>query len=314
MNNINAAYLDFAKEAVIKRSLEEKQKIFIHQIEHAGYGAILSRLMTGFNLSLATNSNYYFEINSNYLVEEMFDIRVKKLPTNKQELVIWDFFQHTWNADITTRAEHQFPVCPIDINLVISRHQWCSIIANIIFGRPSEYLKKHIQQKKIEINWEKYPKYIGLHIRRGDKNTENPIIPINIYVNYLNEIYKVNPGSDLGIYLSSDSEKTYDDLSKFIDKDLIVFDLNEKRYNNYNAGMVQKNKELAFQESLTCAKNITILGECDYVLGMSTAQFTWLGGLLSVYKAKLDTSKHIMIDPFTNKRGHWANYYGFNLI
>jgi len=314
MNYFHSSPLDATKEIVIKTSLEKNKKIFIHQVEHAGYGAILSRLMTGFNLSLVTKSNYYFEINSSYLIEEMFNIQVKKIPSDSQEIILWDFFQHTWNADLVTRAEHQFPCCPIDINPKISRHQWCSILANIIFGTPSKYLNEHIAKKKEELNWKKYTRYIGLHVRRGDKSTENPIIPINVYVEHLNEIYKANPGVNLGIYLSSDSEKTYEDLSRFLSKDLIVFDLNEKRYDNYNAGMVQQNRELSLQESLTCAKNISILGDCDYVLGMSTAQFTWLGGLLAVYNSKLDTTRHQMIDPFTNQKGHWANYYGFNLF
>jgi hypothetical protein len=75
--------------------------------------------------------------------------------------------------------------------------------------------------------------------------------------------------------------------------------------------MVLAKNELSYQESLTAAKNILLLGECDYVVGMSTAQFTWLGGLLAVFRANLDTERHIMIKPFDGTVGHWSNYYGF---
>ena len=109
-----------------------------------------------------------------------------------------------------------------------------------------------------------------------------------------------------------ESKKAYFELCSLIPKEQILFDLNEDRYDNYNAGMVLENPELALQESLTAAKNIKLLGECDYVIGMSTAQFTWLGGLLAVYNNNLDISRHIMICPHTNRMGHWANYYGFN--
>ena len=77
--------------------------------------------------------------------------------------------------------------------------------------------------------------------------------------------------------------------------------------------MVANNLELALQESLTAAKNIFLLGECNYVVGMMHAQFSWLGGLLSVFNNQLDTSRHIMLDSYTGMRGHWAVFYGFPL-
>ena len=90
-----------------------------------------------------------------------------------------------------------------------------------------------------------------------------------------------------------------------------IWDGEESRYNNYNAQMVSMYLNLTLQESLTAAKNICLLGECDYVIGMSTAQFTWIGGLLCVLRNQLDIRRHIMIDPFTGYRGHWAAFYGF---
>ena len=116
----------------------------------------------------------------------------------------------------------------------------------------------------------------------------------------------------MSIFLASDDPNTYNEFKKNLPNTDIVWDFDEPRFNNCNAQMVTSSPELAKQESLTAAKNICLLGECDYVIGMSTTQFTWIGGLLAVYKNNLDTSRHIMLDPFTRKRGHWACYYGFS--
>ena len=63
---------------LIEASIERKGSTLAHQVEHAGYGAILSRLMTGLNLSLVLKANYFFQINSFYRVEDLFEIDVKQ--------------------------------------------------------------------------------------------------------------------------------------------------------------------------------------------------------------------------------------------
>ena len=116
----------------------------------------------------------------------------------------------------------------------------------------------------------------------------------------------------LAVFLATDDLSCINEFRLQIDPNIsVLWDSDEHRYNNYNAQMVAANSELGRQESTTAAKNICLLGECDYVIGMSTAQFTWIGGLLAVYKHNMDTNRHIMIDPFTGRRGHWSTTYGF---
>jgi len=285
-----------------------------HQVEHAGYGAILSRLMTGLNLSLALDANYYFQINSFYQIENLFDIAVKQPleEASKNQIIKWDFFQDTWNADPQIRAEHQFPCCPLTNPNFINRHQWSAILAYAICGNPKPILRECINKLKHEVEWEARDLCVGLHVRRGDKNTECPYISTERYMDFLTQVSAQNPGKSIGVYLASDDPDTMKIFSKYENSSLhFIWDREEPRYNNYNAKMVSMDPNLAFQESLTAAKNICLLGECDYVIGMSTAQFTWIGGLLSAYKNQLDVRRHIMIDPFTGYRGHWASYYGF---
>jgi hypothetical protein len=305
--------VDSIYQAALAESIKGKSRTLFHKVEHAGYGAILSRLMTGLNISLALNARYTFSIESAYDVDSLFNLAVWHLGSGSKgsELIEWDFFRDTWNANPAVRANHQYPECPFELNYAMRRHQWCAILAQLICGNRNGSLESYINKFKAKAEWNKYGILIGIHVRRGDKNTECPYIPSEIYINEFLEIQKKYPNK-LSMFLASDDLDTYKEFKKNLPNTDIVWDFDEPRFNNYNAQMVTSSLELAKQESLTAAKNICLLGECDYVIGMSTAQFTWIGGLLAVYKNNLDTSRHIMLDPFTSKRGHWACYYGFS--
>lgn len=305
-------------DLAVSTSSQEKSSRLFHVVEHAGYGAILSRLMTGFNRSLVFGANYSFKIDSPYSIETLFDIPFKKSPTDRQgrkAVIEWDFFKETWDAPPTTRADHQFPKCPLSMDAPpLSRHQWCAILAKVICGRPLPELQEVIDTTKDRLGWSTYDLVIGLHVRRGDKNTEAPYIQIETYIHFVEQVCVQHPNKKIAIFLASDDPECYTEFkSKLSDMSnvAILWDLEEDRFNNYNAAMVKESATLAKQESITAAKNISLLGDCDCVIGMATAQFTWIGGLLCVFNHELDTSRHIMIDAKSNEQSHWASTYGF---
>ena len=305
---------DYYFQALLKASQVKTSQTLVHRVEHSGFGAITSRLMTGLNISLALDANYSFLIDSPYAVEAMFDIAVKQ-PIEKaqqQEIIEWDFMRDTWNAPPQIKADHQFPACPLQDGAELSRHQWCAVLAKTICGKPSAILKAEVEGLKDRIQWDSYDVHIGLHIRRGDKNTEVPYIPLEFYLLQIRRLVLCNPEKKILVFVSSDDPHALVELKEAVPDIDIAWDDLETRFNNFNAGMVRSNPALALQESLTAAKNIFLLGECDYVIGMTHAQFTWLGGLLSVFNNQLDTSRHIMLDPYTGLRSHWAAHYGFN--
>jgi len=307
--------VNYIYQAALAESIKGKSRTLFHKVEHAGYGAILSRLMTGLNISLALDARYTFSIESAYDIDSLFNIQVwQPVPASKSsKLIEWDFFQDTWNANPTIRVNHQYPECPLVLSHSMRRHQWCAILAQLICGRRNGSLESYINKFKAKVKWSEHEILIGIHVRRGDKNTECPYIPAVIYIDEFLEIQKRISPKKLSIFLASDDPDTYKEFKNSLPNTDILWDFHEPRFNNYNAHMVTFNPELAKQESLTAAKNICLLGECDYVIGMSTAQFTWIGGLLAVYKNNLDTSRHIMLDPFTKKRGHWACFYGLSV-
>ena len=304
-------------DKAISLSFEEKPSRLFHVIEHAGYGAILSRLMTGFNRSLELNANYSFKIDSPYSIEALFDIPFNQLHldiNDDKPIIEWDFFKDTWNAPKNIRANHQFPRCLLNIDgPPLSRHQWCAVLAKAICGNPLPELQILLESTKARLGWSGHDLVIGLHVRRGDKNTEAPYIHTETYLHFLEEICEQYPSKKIAVFLASDDPKCLLEFqSKLAKKNVsIIWDDTEERFNNYNAEMVKNNEDLAKQESITAAKNISLLGDCDYVIGMATAQFTWIGGLLCIFNHNLDTSRHIMIDAISNAQSHWACTYGF---
>lgn len=296
---------------------ERKSTVLYHVVEHAGFGAILSRLMTGLNRALDLRSNYAFHIQSSYIVDLLFDLSFQtKLDTHSsdQKVIHWDFFKETWNADSIQRANHQFPRCPIEHQgPPLSRHQWCAILAKAVCGRPLPRLDQAISEVKTRIGWHTYDHIIGIHVRRGDKNTEVPYIETQTYIHFLKRVLAQNPQQAFAVFLASDDPDSYAVFKAELEHLSIplLWDHQESRFNNYNASMVEQDPSLALQESITAAKNITLLGDCDYVIGMASAQFTWLGGLLCVFHHQLDMSRHIMIDAKSNRQSHWASFYGF---
>lgn len=318
-------------EKALSASVASRPLTLTHEVEHAGYGAMLSRLMTGLNQSLVHSANYHFSLKSQYQIENLFEIKVKQDEPSfqKNQKKIWHFFRDTWDVKYPlfskkwftkksdykerTRAEHQFPECPIAIGAELSRHQWCAILAQLICGHPTAYLQNILQAKKLAMGWDEKAIHIGIHVRRGDKNTECPYIPTETYTAFFNEIAKRYSNQTIQIFLTSDDPDSYTEFTRALPGITILWDQEEVRFNNCNVHMVGDQPALALQESITAAKNICLLGQCDYVIGMASAQFTWIGGLLCIFQNGLDTSRQMMIDPITQERSHWACTYGFPL-
>lgn len=125
-------------EKTLSASVKRRALTMTHEVEHAGYGAMLSRLMTGLNQSLIYSANYHFSIASKYHIDDLFDIEVKQNEGSflKNKKKVWNFYRDTWDVKYSiltikwfikksgykeqVRAEHQYPECPILIGESIS--------------------------------------------------------------------------------------------------------------------------------------------------------------------------------------------------
>lgn len=133
------------------------------------------------------------------------------------------------------------------------------------------FFGEKIAEIKRRIGFE--PPIIGAHIRRGDKNTEAPYVPVDLYHREIKRAVK-----DTGIrrvFVTSDDPGVFAELP---DKDEIeyIYDHDEPRYNNANHEMIANHPELAEQETLTALKIYDLLSCCDVIIGQNNAHLTSL--------------------------------------
>ena len=290
------------------------QNILYFKIDQAGFGAMISRVMTGLGIALHFKRKVIFEMKGCHYIFPFEGIIQGKVPDNtkrfnfddRSEDSEWDFPSY-WN-DPKVRRTFQYPSCPFVPDRRTGsflNDRWCATLIKYLVLRPIPELNELIGQTKERLGWNSYPRKVGIHIRRGDKGNDCPYVPESVYIDYFRKIKEEN----LAIFLTSDDPEVYFSFSKLAGNVPILWDFNEKRYNNDNKIIANLGADPARTESLTGAKNILLLGDCDYVIGTYNAQFTWLGGLLCYFNSNFAENRHIMIDPRTHQPSHWSTDY-----
>lgn len=299
---------------LLELNKSKKEVLFYHSFPYIGLGSMISRIMVGLNLSVVNNFDFSYDTNDQYCIDKYFEPKFKKEKTGYTKIIQWDFMKDSWESP--TRNQQIYPMCPLEPWTFLSKDQWNAILAYCVCGSPTPQLELLNQEFKMRVNWNSYDIHIGMHIRCGDKTDQNPYIPIEIYILYLNLLVNlpIHKDKSIAVYLTSDDESVYHKVKQeLLNKNLssidILWDEKELRYNNCNGAMVRDNPVLLDQETATGCKCISLLGDCKYVIGMSSSQFTWLGGLVSAFKQNLNTHNILMIDPFTYQLGHWGKVF-----
>ncbi len=289
--------------------------ILYFEIEETGYGAMVSRIMTGLGIAEAFNRKpVCFMNNNNKYIFPFNSIEKRKIAglpmfmfnceEQKEESAQWDFWMY-WN-NTSLRNYFQYPPCPIDRTL--DKHVYAAqLLKRVMSGPTSDFtIFYDMKKNKLMAHYKHllHPIVVGVHVRRGDKEAESPHVPEKVYIHYLNQL---NLTEKYRIFLTSDDPTMYEKMKSLLPETEIIWDHEEIRYNDDNKIHARESFEIAKQESYTAAKNIMLLGECDYVIGTQNAQFTWLGGLLCVANHDYDITRHIMINPRTHQLGHWVN-------
>ncbi|WP_225207541.1 hypothetical protein [Novosphingobium huizhouense] len=111
---------------------------------------------------------------------------------------------------------------------------------------------------------------LGVHFRRGDKAVETAFVPasvINARIAQIHAIWRFRK-----LFLASDSPAAPREIVCPEGVELI-FDAEEKRFNNANHKMLMEQPELVEQETLVAFKNIHLLSVCGGVVGQDNAHF-----------------------------------------
>ncbi len=154
------------------------------------------------------------------------------------------------------------------------------------FLKLKEEYEEHIENRKREMGFE-YP-IIGLHVRQGDvydvtyTSTNYRKHPVE---NFFEAVEQIASRTNIKtVFVTTDSEKSIRQLPK--DSGLtFIYDDREERYDNLNVEMVKKMPELRKQETMTAIKNIYLLSDCDYIIGIYGHFFTYSVSL-SYYRNK----------------------------
>lgn len=143
-------------------------------------------------------------------------------------------------------------------------------------------------------------KTIGLHVRRGDKGIETGKLNYVSLEAYMKEVNKIREKTNINrVFVCSDSKKVFGELKeKYKDYEFIQDD-KEIRYDNANHSMVNANKDLKKQETITGIKIIELLSSCEYVIGQHDTQFSKLAGSILSYKK--NENRLVLINYENNK-------------
>jgi hypothetical protein len=118
---------------------------------------------------------------------------------------------------------------------------------------------------------------VGVHLRRGDKTTEAAYVPAYHFNNAIAQMHQTWHFES--IFLASDSPEAAAEI-RLPRGVKLIFDSEEKRYNNANHKMLFRNPDLARQETFTAAKNFALLSACGGIIGQDNAHFATLASAI----------------------------------
>lgn len=149
-----------------------KNNIYYILSKHTGFGSNINNMIAGCIYANKNNYNFiliddiwcdgkwlhYFDINNNFIVNTKSFIDIEK----DQNHIIANL---------------------VDSNYIKTKNMWDDVRHGYTYDEASIYAKKIYNPKNKSIFMSLYnKKYIGIHIRRGDKYIEATPIPINIYI------------------------------------------------------------------------------------------------------------------------------------
>lgn len=285
-----------------RRSFEDTKFVVLDQ-DGFGFGAQLHRRVLGLQFAYMFDRTVVFvnehnppyapclEPTGQYTYNDIKDLPQEKLKYTKEQqakVAFFDFDSFWKDINLTKKISEWVPqeiekhakeITPIQDN----RHWQDPTIYKISPAR--RYLEgqllsrfKYLPGYKAAIEDVKHKigftnPIIGVHIRRGDKSSEEPYVPLRRY--HAEIVRAVSETGIKRVFVTSDDPGVFADLPKQ-DKIEYLYDKEEPRYNNANHILIRDTPELARQETLTALKIYDILSYCDVLIGQNNAHLTLL--------------------------------------
>ncbi len=263
----------------------ETGKFLVVNSSNGGYGAQLATKVLGFKLAYFFNRTVIFdertscyvncyEPTSSVSYDDISNLPQVKLDYNNQQTdqVVYCDFDDYWKNQrhfFNNWVPEELKRAGMDGRELVGQ-----LLLRLVL-KPQ--YQKYIADRKQELGF--VSPIIGVHIRRGDKNTESPYVPLRIYEYYLKKAIKKT--GIHRVFVASDSEDIFNHLPQIKGVEYL-YDRTEKRYNNANEEMLKKNADIREEETKTALKIIDFLASCDYLVGQVNAHFTILASNLNL--------------------------------
>lgn len=282
-------------------------KYLVGDIEYGGFGAMYARRKLIMQIAEAFNRVPVFRYTS-YAYEDPFeplttvieDIKKKGINevktfnfTDTNDKVAFFNFNTYWGTENMIKYQYW---CPKDQTyLFYTGERYNKLKLKPSFE--SEVLEK-INTIKNNSNILDFNNVIGVHLRRGDKMQDNEYLSDDFVFNFIKE----NFGENIKVFITSDEGDYILSLKEKYTNYDILFDNNENRYGDKNVSnldLVLKNPELKHEETLTFIKNVEILKQCKFVIGMYNTQMTKIAGSINSYLK--NENRLYLLNPTTSK-------------
>jgi Alpha-(1,6)-fucosyltransferase N- and catalytic domains len=268
-------------ELQFQRNFDEAKFIVLDQ-DGFGFGAQFHRRVMGLQLGLMYSRTvvfvreysppyaHCFETTGKFTMADLAGIpnEVFLFSKDQPDKVAFFDFDRFWADKSFNRTVYEW-VPPTFAALGLGRHFFEGQLLER-FNYLPEY-SEELEKIKQRIGF-KSP-IIGVHIRRGDKNTEEPYVPLRRFKSEILATVKTSGISR--VFVTSDDPEVFDKLPA---KDRIeyVYDREEPRYNNAVHAMLHDHPELAWQETMTALKIFDLLSSSNLIVGQSNAHLTLL--------------------------------------
>jgi hypothetical protein len=290
------------------RSFDDCKFLLVDQMVH-GFGGQISRRMLGLQLGYMFDRTVVFKRpddppyalclkpTSSYTYDDIKEINIATFTFSKDQkdkVAFFDFDAFWRDEDFRipfySWLPEDFKQAGYDRYIydgqILARLKWLD-----------EY-KEYVENAKKRIGYEN--PIIAMHIRRGDKYTEAPYIPLPVY---FNELKKASKESGIKkVFVTSDSDETIQELLR-IDSDFeFIYDDMEPRYNNANHAYLRRNPDLAKQETQTAIKILELIASADRIVGPDNAHLTTLGVAINSARLASTQNRYLIPGDLTSSR------------
>ena len=152
-----------------------------------------------------------------------------------------------------------------ELGLDLDYHQACQALVSLVW-RPLPDVATRIQEQRVDLGMPE--RYLAIHVRRGDKITEMPLVPLDRYVSHV-----VNhAGSIRDVYVASDDPSVPASIAALLPNDWRVWSRRNRDRNAYDQTAFNKRCiQARMDATITFMNELEVLRDASTFFGSETS-------------------------------------------